>query len=53
MFKVGSIFIPVTDMEKSKKWYETNLGVIKADEWKEELEHRVGNFSRDHDPILF
>lgn len=36
MFKVGSIFIPVTDLERSKKWYETNMGLTKVDEWQEE-----------------
>ncbi len=33
MFKVGSVFIPVTDMEKSMKWYEKHLGVRKIDTW--------------------
>ncbi|WRP08703.1 VOC family protein [Rossellomorea aquimaris] len=33
MYKVGSVFIPVTDMEKSMKWYEKNLGVRKIDTW--------------------
>lgn len=43
MFKIGNIFIPVTDLEKSKKWYERNLGVIKVDEWKEDgKDHGVG-----------
>ena len=32
MFKVGGIFIPVTDLERSKRWYELNLGVTKVDE---------------------
>ncbi|QFT87920.1 Glyoxalase-like domain protein [Bacillus sp. THAF10] len=35
MFKVGSIFIPVTDLKKSTKWYEANLGVKKIDEWED------------------
>jgi glyoxylase I family protein len=43
MFKVGGIFIPVTDLERSKKWYELNLGVTKVDEWQEDGEdHGVG-----------
>lgn len=33
MFKVGSIFIPVTDLGKAVKWYEDNLGVTKIDSW--------------------
>lgn len=35
MFQIGGIFIPVTNLEQSKKWYEANLGVIKVDEWQE------------------
>ncbi|MBM7619999.1 catechol 2,3-dioxygenase-like lactoylglutathione lyase family enzyme [Bacillus tianshenii] len=35
MFKVGGIFIPVTDLKQSTIWYETNLGVKKIDEWEE------------------
>ncbi|MBM7587465.1 putative enzyme related to lactoylglutathione lyase [Bacillus pakistanensis] len=35
MFKVGSIFIPVTNMEKSMAWYEKNLGVKMIDQWDE------------------
>ncbi|MBO0994845.1 VOC family protein [Bacillus sp. SD088] len=38
MFKIGGIFIPVTNLERSKKWYEKNLGVLKVDEWREEGE---------------
>ncbi|RPF54307.1 VOC family protein [Aquisalibacillus elongatus] len=38
MFKIGGIFIPVTDLEKSQKWYEQNLGVKKFDEWQEDGE---------------
>ncbi|MFL8936818.1 VOC family protein [Rossellomorea oryzaecorticis] len=33
MFKVGSVFIPVTDLKKSKKWYQDLLGVKLIDEW--------------------
>ena len=33
MFKVGSIFIPVTDIEKSTDWYVKFLGVKKIDSW--------------------
>ncbi len=35
MFQVGSIFIPVTDMERSMAWYEEHLGVKKIDEWED------------------
>ena len=43
MLKVGSIFIPVTDLERSKRWYELNLGVTKVDEWQENgLDYGVG-----------
>ena len=38
MFKIGGIFIPVTNLERSKKWYEANLGMIKIDEWQVEGE---------------
>ncbi|MGF7013939.1 VOC family protein [Ornithinibacillus bavariensis] len=38
MFKIGGIFIPVTNLEQSKKWYEENLGVVKIDEWQEDGE---------------
>ncbi|TYS18578.1 VOC family protein [Rossellomorea vietnamensis] len=34
MFKVGSVFVPVTDLKKSASWYEENLGVKKIDEWE-------------------
>lgn len=35
MFKVGSIFIPVTDIEKSTDWYVKFLGVKIIDSWGE------------------
>lgn len=35
MFKVGSIFIPVTDIVKATKWYEKHLGVKKIGGWEE------------------
>ncbi|MCF2648463.1 VOC family protein [Niallia sp. Sow4_A1] len=35
MFRIGSIFIPVTDLEKASKWYEKMLGVKKIDSWEE------------------
>ena len=35
MFKIGSIFIPVTDIEKSTDSYEKNLGVKKIDSWED------------------
>ena len=33
MFKVGSIFIPVTDIEKSTEWYVKLLGAKVIDSW--------------------
>ncbi|WP_227394658.1 VOC family protein [Jeotgalibacillus aurantiacus] len=33
MFRVGSVFIPVANLEQSSKWYEENLGVKKIDQW--------------------
>ncbi len=35
MFKVGSIFIPVTDIEKSAVWYEDVLGVKIIGRWED------------------
>ncbi|WP_400243592.1 VOC family protein [Niallia sp. JL1B1071] len=35
MFRIGSIFIPVTDLEKASKWYEKKLGVKKIDRWED------------------
>jgi len=35
MFRIGSIFVPVTDLEKAIKWYEKNLGIQKIDEWED------------------
>lgn len=35
MFTIGSIFIPVTDIQKSTVWYENNLGVKRIDQWEE------------------
>ncbi|MEK5382200.1 VOC family protein [Niallia sp. FSL W8-0635] len=35
MFRIGSIFIPVTDLEKASKWYEKKLGVKKIDNWED------------------
>ncbi|MCA0972251.1 VOC family protein [Halobacillus litoralis] len=34
MFRVGSIFIPVTDLEKSTAWYEKHLHVKKIGGWE-------------------
>ncbi|GEN52749.1 VOC family protein [Halobacillus faecis] len=34
MFQVGSVFVPVTNLEKSKKWYEEHLGVKEIDSWE-------------------
>lgn len=33
MFKVGSIFIPVTNLEHSAKWYETHFHVKPIGQW--------------------
>lgn len=35
MFKVGSIFIPVTDLEKAETWYETTLKAKVIDRWED------------------
>ena len=35
MFKVGSIFIPVTNIDNSTEWYEKFLGVKIIDRWEE------------------
>ncbi|MFK3960048.1 VOC family protein [Guptibacillus hwajinpoensis] len=42
MIRVGSIFIPVTDLEKSVKWYEKHLGIHKIQEWGEGAAKGVG-----------
>ncbi|WP_166786763.1 VOC family protein [Jeotgalibacillus salarius] len=34
MFKVGSIFIPVTDLEHSSKWYEEHFQVKLIGQWE-------------------
>lgn len=34
MFKIGSIFIPVTNIKKSAEWYETCLGAKRIDSWE-------------------
>lgn len=34
MFKIGSIFIPVTNMEKSTDWYEKYLGAKIIERWE-------------------
>ncbi|MCR8847940.1 VOC family protein [Rossellomorea sp. SC111] len=33
MFKIGSVFVPVTNLEKSSSWYEELLGVKKIGSW--------------------
>ncbi|WP_152657689.1 VOC family protein [Oceanobacillus sp. CFH 90083] len=33
MFKIGSIFIPVTNIENAAAWYEKYLGAKKIDSW--------------------
>ena len=35
MFKIGSVFIPVTDLVKASKWYEEKLGVKQIEAWEE------------------
>ncbi|GIO23053.1 VOC family protein [Oceanobacillus sp. J11TS1] len=34
MFQIGSIFIPVTDIEKSTDWYKQYLGAKLIDSWE-------------------
>ncbi|WP_404407104.1 VOC family protein [Jeotgalibacillus malaysiensis] len=34
MFKVGSVFIPVTNLERSAKWYETHFHVKPIEQWE-------------------
>lgn len=34
MFKIASIFIPVTDLEQSADWYKTVLGAKKIGSWE-------------------
>ena len=45
MFKIGSIFIPVTDIEKSSAWYEKHLGVQKIDSWEDGVGYYFPNGS--------
>ncbi|GGD00480.1 hypothetical protein GCM10007216_34040 [Thalassobacillus devorans] len=33
MFKISSIFIPVSNLEESMRWYQENLGAIFVDSW--------------------
>ncbi|AJD89786.1 hypothetical protein JMA_04690 [Jeotgalibacillus malaysiensis] len=33
MFRVGSVFIPVTNIERSAKWYETHFHVKPIERW--------------------
>ncbi len=35
MVRIGSVFIPVTNLEKAIGWYEEHLGVKKIQEWGE------------------
>lgn len=42
MLQMNSVFIPVTDIKQSKKWYELVLGLIKVDEGKNGSDHGVG-----------
>ncbi|TFB22121.1 VOC family protein [Filobacillus milosensis] len=44
MFKVGGIFIPVTDLKRSKDWYSAVLGLTKIDEWQENGEDYGADF---------
>ena len=34
MFQVGSVFVPVTDLEKAREWYKKHLGVKEIDSWE-------------------
>ncbi|KMM39394.1 VOC family protein [Guptibacillus hwajinpoensis] len=47
MFRVGSIFIPVTKLEEASLWYEKNLGVKKIQEWGEGSEKGIGYYFSD------
>ncbi|MBN8211141.1 VOC family protein [Bacillus sp. NTK071] len=47
MFRVGSVFIPVTDLEEASSWYEKNLGVRKIQEWGEGSEKGIGYYFSD------
>ena len=42
MFKIGSIFIPVKNLETSIRWYEKMLGITKIGEWGEGNERGAG-----------
>lgn len=44
IFQVGTVFIPVTNFELSKKWYEEKLGAKKIDEWKNGFEQGAGYY---------
>ncbi|WP_347551631.1 VOC family protein [Pseudalkalibacillus hwajinpoensis] len=47
MFRVGSVFIPVTDIGKSSEWYEYNLGVKKIQGWGEGIGSGEGFYFPD------
>ncbi|MDQ0483789.1 VOC family protein [Guptibacillus hwajinpoensis] len=47
MFRVGSIFIPVTNLEEASVWYEKNLGVKKIQGWGEGSEKGIGYYFSD------
>lgn len=47
MFRVGSVFIPVADLEKASLWYEKNLGVKKIQEWQDGAEKGIGYYFSD------
>ncbi|MDP4549461.1 VOC family protein [Alkalihalobacillus macyae] len=47
MFRVGSIFIPVTNLEEASLWYEKNLGVKKIQAWEEGTEKGIGYYFSD------
>lgn len=35
MFRIGSIFIPVTNLDRSIDWFEKNLAVKKMARWED------------------
>ncbi|SER54818.1 Glyoxalase-like domain-containing protein [Gracilibacillus ureilyticus] len=35
MFSIGSIFIPVTNLESSTEWFERNLDLKKISDWED------------------
>ncbi len=42
MIRIGSVFIPVTNLEQAIAWYEEHLGVQKIEEWGEGIGKGAG-----------